>query len=319
MISLKHLRMVQAVAEEGSLTRAARRLFVTQPALSHQLSLLERQLGVPVFHRVGKRLVPTAAGVRLLRSAQGVIAELDDLEVDLRLHAQGAAGRLRVATQCYTAYHWLPEILPSYLREHPGIEFRIAAEASMRVEDALLCGEVDVGLLYDVKDRERLELHPLFEDDQVLIVAPHHELASQPFVRVEDFARLDLLLYLNRPDDTLLFRRVLTPNHITPASVTEVRLTEGIVALVAAGVGVAVLTRWSVAPHLREGRVVAVPVTEQGLKREWHAAVLRQPELPAYVRDFVTMIQRGPDRLFDGRAARRDRPYAGIAGIPAPS
>jgi LysR family transcriptional regulator for metE and metH len=318
MISVKQLRLVRAVAEEGSLTRAARRLFVTQPALSHQLALLERQLGVPVFHRVGKRLVASAAGERLLRSAAGVLAELDDLETDLRLHAQGAAGRLRVTTQCYTAYHWLPEILPTYLNEYPGIDFRIVAEASTRAEEALVAGEVDIGLVYDVKDRERLELLPLFVDEQVMIVAPGHELASRPYVCAEDFARLDLLMYYYQPDHSLLFKRVLTPKGITPASVTEVRLTEGIVALVSAGVGVAVVTRWSVAPYLREGRVVAVPVTEHGIVRQWNAAVLRRPELPAYLSDFIKLIQRGPDRLFDG-AARRDRPFAGIASISAAS
>jgi hypothetical protein len=91
------------------------------------------------------------------------------------------------------------------------------------------------------------------------------------------------------------------------------------VALVAAGAGVAVLTRWSVAPQLREGRIVAVPVTESGLKRRWHAAVLRQPEQPAYLRDFIALLQRGPDRLFDGRAGHRDRAFAGITPVIAPA
>jgi LysR family transcriptional regulator, regulator for metE and metH len=318
MISLKQLRMVHAVAEDGSLTRAARRLFVTQPALSHQLTLLERQLGVAVFHRVGKRLVPTAAGVRLLKSAEGMLDELHELERDLRLYAQGSAGRVRVTTQCYTSYHWLPEILPAFLSTHPGIDFRIIAEASTRVNEALVDGEVDIGLVYDVKSRDRVELIPLFEDEQVLIVPPGHALTQQPFVRPDDFSALDLLMYYYQPDDSLLFQRVLIPNGIEPASVTEVRLTEAIVALVAAGAGVAVLTRWSVAPHLREGRVVALPVTEAGLKRRWHAAVLRQPALPPYLHDFIELMQRGPARLFDGRAARRDRAFAGIRPVAGP-
>jgi LysR family transcriptional regulator for metE and metH len=312
MISLKQLQTVRAVAEEGSLTRAARRLYVTQPALSHQLSLLERQLGVAVFHRVGKRLVPAPAGVRLLRAAEAVLAQIGELERDLRLYVQGGAGRLRVTTQCYTSYHWLPEILPEFQRRHGGIEFRIVPEAALRAEEAVVSGEVDVALVYDVTDREHLLLIPLFDDEQVLIVPPGHELATQAFVRAEDFARLDLLMYYNRPAESLLFNRVLVPSGVTPASITEVRLTEAIVALVAAGAGVSVLTRWSVAPQLREGRIVAVPVTEAGLKRRWHAAVLRQAELSAYIRDFIALLQRGPDRLFDGRAGHRDRAFAGI-------
>src|SRR5688572_10702671 len=164
MVSLKQLRTVRAIAEEGSLTRAARRLYVTQSALSHQLSLLERQLGVPVFHRVGKRLVATAAGLRLLRSAEEVLAEVAELEEDLRRYAEGAAGRLRVTTQCYTCYHWLPEVLPELLQAHPGIDFRIVTEASARAEEAVINGEVDVALLYDVHDAEHVEKFALFDD-----------------------------------------------------------------------------------------------------------------------------------------------------------
>jgi LysR family transcriptional regulator for metE and metH len=309
MISLKQLRLVRTVAVEGSLTQAARRLFVTQPALSHQLAQLEREVGMAVFHRVGKRLVPTGAGLRLLRAAEGMLKELGELEQDLRRYAAGGAGQLRVTTHCHTSYHWLPEVLPSYLRAHPEVDFRIVPEASTRVEDALLNGEVDVGLVYEVRDEERVRKIPLFEDEVVLIVAPDHELAQRAYVTAEDFAHLDLLMYFANPNDSVLFRRVLRPAGVTPVSVTEVRLTEGIVALVSAGVGASALTRWSVAPQLREGRVVAVPITETGLKRQWNAAVLRQ-QLPAYMDDFLEAIQRGPDRLFDRRG--RVRAFAGI-------
>src|SRR4051812_27217064 len=110
VLETKHMRMVLAVCEHGSLTRAGRDLFLSQPALSQQLLLLERRLGTPLFHRVGKRMVPTAAGMRLAAAARTVVAEIDSIEAELLRLASGQESLLRLGTQCYTAFHWLPSI-----------------------------------------------------------------------------------------------------------------------------------------------------------------------------------------------------------------
>src|SRR6266550_1956911 len=104
-LSLKHLRLVRAVVSEGTLTDAAKLLYLTQSALSHQLNDLEREAGAPVFVRVGRRMLPTAVGLRILRTAEGTLASLDELTEDLERMASGRMGTLRVTTQCQTAYY----------------------------------------------------------------------------------------------------------------------------------------------------------------------------------------------------------------------
>ena len=105
---------------------------------------------------------------------------------------------------------------------------------------------------------------------------------------------------------------MLTPAGVIPRRVSEVPITEGIVALVAAGVGSAVVTRWSVAPDIRAGRVVPIRITELGLRRQWNALTLKQRVTPQHLIDFIALLVHGPNWIFDERSQQKNRRHAGL-------
>src|SRR5687768_15493100 len=106
-LELRHLRLVAGLADAGGQPRAARRLNLTQSALSHQLRELEGRIGTQLFVRGRKRMVLTATGERVLASARRVLHEIDGLERELMSgEYAGGAGVIRLATECYTCYHW---------------------------------------------------------------------------------------------------------------------------------------------------------------------------------------------------------------------
>ena len=107
-IEVRHLRIVDAIAREGTVTRAAERLFVTQPAVSRALKELETRVGTPLFRRESRRMQLTLEGERLRATAKMVLEEIDRVEHDLDLFKNGVRGIVRLTTQCYTCYHWLP-------------------------------------------------------------------------------------------------------------------------------------------------------------------------------------------------------------------
>src|SRR5215475_6491684 len=119
-LDVRHLQMVQAIHEERTVTRAATRLHLTQSALSHQLLGIEERLGVTFFHRVGKQMVITPAGERVLAAAATVLAELNRTEHDIAQETRARDGILRVSTECYTCYHWLPAHIKDFHEEWPG-------------------------------------------------------------------------------------------------------------------------------------------------------------------------------------------------------
>jgi LysR family transcriptional regulator for metE and metH len=108
---MRHLQLVRAIANAGTLTQAGLVLNLTQSALSHQLRDIESRLGVRLFSRDGRRLTPTAAGLTLLDTANQVITIIERSEDAVRQAAGGERGLLRLTTECYTCYHWLPPVL----------------------------------------------------------------------------------------------------------------------------------------------------------------------------------------------------------------
>src|SRR5467141_3305459 len=146
-LEVRHLQLVAAVADVGSLTRAGDCLHLTQSALSHQLRDIESRLGTALFLRVGKRLVLTPAGERVLASARAILERLRQTEHDIREMGRDRAGILRITTECYTCYHWLPPLLLHYRRKFPRVEVRIDVEATRRPIEVLLAGKLDLAII----------------------------------------------------------------------------------------------------------------------------------------------------------------------------
>src|SRR5215210_2419050 len=194
-LELRHLRLVRAVAQAGSVTRAANRLHLTQSALSHQLKDAEAEFGTLFFTRVNKRMILTTAGERLLKSAHIVLDEMRRVEEDIRQLRLNREGVLRISTECYTCYHWLPPLLKIFHRDYPRVDVRIVVEATHDPHRALLNGEIDLALVSSPVRNGKLFYKPLFEDELAVIVSNDHPLASQPFVGAEDFIPEHLIIY----------------------------------------------------------------------------------------------------------------------------
>jgi LysR family transcriptional regulator for metE and metH len=308
ILEVKHLQLVEAVAAYGTLTNAGKHLNLTQSALSHQLVELERRLGTPLFHRVGRRLVPTLAGDRLLRSATRTLSILRRTENSLKRIAAGHEALLRFSTACYTTYHWLSPLLEEYARRCPKVEVQVVAEATRRPVEALLAGKIDVGIVSNLVADERLDVIPLFDDEIVLIVPPTHRFASRSYVTAQDIGEEHLIVYTEPRADNSIFRRVLDPAGVVPRRVSAIQLTEAIVEMVKAGLGVAALARWAVAPFVRAGSLVGVPVTPHGLHRTWQAATLRQQTPPLYLREFCRLLTETPRQENDSRRSDGQAP-----------
>jgi LysR family transcriptional regulator, regulator for metE and metH len=296
-LELRHLKLVAAIADTGNMTRAAGRLHLTQSALSHQLRDAEEQLGTRLFERKQGSMALTPAGERLLRSARAVIEELSRVEKDIQNEIAGAnnekSGRIRLSTECYTVYHWLPPRLKLFQQEHPAVEFELVVEATDNPYEALLNGALDLAIVCNPLRNRRIQFTPLFEDEMVAIVAPDHRLADRKFLEPHDFADETLFLFPPKSDSSLL-KEILTPAGVTPRRIQQVNLTEAIIEMVVAGLGVAAMAKWAVAPQLASGTVVGLPLSGKGLHRSWAVAQLRGKQTPRYLQAFVELLTRLP-------------------------
>jgi LysR family transcriptional regulator, regulator for metE and metH len=294
LLETRHLKLVQEIAEQGGVTRASKRLFLTQSAVSHQLLELEKKLGTPLFHRAGKRMVPTAAGQRVLASACNLIEELEQLSDDLRRIAHGQEAVIRLSTECYTCYHWLPPLLSEYQRKFPNVDVQIVAEVTRAPVAALLDGKIDLAIVHTQTQDERLSETRLFRDEMVLVVPAKHRLAGKRYIEAKDLGDEHMIFYDAPLRDLTFYQQVLVPAAVTPRKITHIQLTEAIVEMVRAGIGVTPLARWAALPYLADGRLAAVRVTRQGVPRQWFGVTIRQEPMPRHLREFIQSIRLGP-------------------------
>ena len=291
-LEVRHLSLVNEIASTGSVTRAAERLHLTQSALSHQLRDIESRLGTQLFLRLGKRMVLTPPGERVLGAAKRVLDEIGRAEEDLKLMSQNGKGVLRLCTQCNTGYHWLPSLLQAFHRKYPGVDVQIMVNATDRPIEALLDGQIDLAVVTSEVDDKRLQSVRLFEDELVAVVAPTHPFAKRTWIEPIDFAEEHLIIYTADRHDSYTFTRILAPAGVEPARVSQVPLTEAILELVKAGLGVSVMARWAIEPALKNGAVKAVRIGKRGVYRSWAAVTLRDRVEPKWQREFVTLLSR---------------------------
>ncbi|HKE33984.1 MAG TPA: LysR substrate-binding domain-containing protein [Candidatus Acidoferrum sp.] len=292
-LEIRHLKLVAAIAETGSVTRAGSRLHLTQSALSHQLRDAEEQLGTALFERKSGKMILTPAGERLLQAARTVLCELKRAETEIQKNAVVTKGLIRLSTQCHTAYHWLPSRLILFQEQFPEVEVQLVIEATNDPFEALLEGKLDLAIVNEPVRNRRIRYQPLFEDDVVIAVAPVHWLAGKSCAAPEDFANETILLYPPKEESTLL-TKILEPAGVRPRKIQEVKLTEAIIDMVVGGLGIAALPTWTVAPQLASGTLVGVPLKPPGCRWKWSIAQLRENRAPAYVQEFIGILAKRP-------------------------
>jgi LysR family transcriptional regulator, regulator for metE and metH len=299
----RHLRLIAEVARAQSVTRAADRLNVTQSAVSHQLRDIEERLGTALFLRSGRQMLLTAAGRHLVETADRVLEDIARAEQAVARLARNEAGVFRVCTQCYTGYHWLPPLLDVVRRRYPNVEVEIAAEHTMQAVNALLEGRLDLAIVNQPPNDRRIQIRPLFEDEHAAIVAPSHKWANRAFVTPRELAAERLYLYSRSIDDSYIVQHVMRPAGIVPGSATFLQLTEAIIEMVKAGIGISVLPTWSIAPAITSGAVTALRITKSGVYRQWNAATLTGAGDSPFLDYFLQVLARQGRTM--GRAAGR--------------
>jgi LysR family transcriptional regulator for metE and metH len=291
-LELRHLRTFAAIAETHSLSKAAARLHLTQPAVSHQVKALEDLYGIPLFERKTMPLRLTPGGQRLLGLAREVEARVAEAERDLSRIADGRAGQLRIAVECHSCFDWLMPSMDAFRERWPEVEMDLVS--GFHADPVGLLGEdrADLVIVSHAIKRPGIVFHPLFRYEVSALLAKEHPLTAKPFLTARDFAKETLVTY-PIPDDRIdVLREVLIPARVEPAKRRTTELTVAILQLVASKRAIAAMPRWAVQPFLDREYVVSRPIGKKGLQSSLHAATTEAAAGAAYMRDFLDIMRR---------------------------
>lgn len=291
MIEIRHFHLIRAIAETGSMTKASHKLFLTQPSLSHQLKEIETRLGTRLFLRVNKSMVLTPQGKRILEEGEGILTKVLALEQEITAD-NGSARQMRVTTQCYTCYHWLPLLMKKFQTQLPNTEIDIITEAMNDPIAYLLRGQIDLAVTNNLKAANGIKFEKLFDDEQVVLVPAKHPLADKKVIQPADFAGEHFIIYKEDISSDYFARNVLIPRGIQVGKVIKMQLTEARVELVKAGMGLTVLSRWLVRPFVRDSNAIKlIPLGKRGFYRTWYVATLDQKKNDPVVRHFINFLK----------------------------
>ena len=292
MLERIHLAVLQEVEKQGSLTAAADKLCVTQSALSHSMKKLEQQLGTAIWLREGRSLRLTQAGQYLLAVAGRVLPQLDLAEERLRQFAQGERGTLRIGMECHPCYQWLLKVVSPYLAAWPDVDVDVKQKFQFGGIGALLGYEIDVLVTPDPLHKPGLRFEPVFDYEQVLVVARGHALAQAPYAKPGQLAQEVLITYPVATDRLDIYTQFLLPAGITPRRHKTIETTDIMLQMVASGRGVAALPRWLVQEYATRMDVVPVRLGPKGIAKQIHLG-MREADLAIdYVQDFISQARK---------------------------
>ncbi|WP_394771991.1 LysR family transcriptional regulator [Mucilaginibacter sp.] len=289
-MEIRYLRLIKAIVEEGSITRAMDVLHLSQSALSYQLKEAELQVGTQLFYRRNKKLILTPVGKKLYTSAIKVLAEMDATDSEIKKMMNGENGVIRISTECYTSYHWLPAVLKKFNNEFPNVEIEIVFEATHRPIEKLMEGELDLAITSNPELIDKIEFIKLFADEMLAVVSPQHPWANRPFVQAEDFQDATLIIHSLPLDTVSIFRTELIPKGISPRKLIVLPLTEASIELVKANMGVIVLANWALKPYLTN-EIKAVKINPEGFFRQQYVARIRDRAYPVYFDYFIKFLR----------------------------
>jgi LysR family transcriptional regulator for metE and metH len=300
-LTLRQIEVLCAVADTGSVSRAAARLHVTQPAVSYQLRQVQGLFDTVLFERRNGRMQATRVCQRLLRSYSSALEEIDRAHREVQDLIARHRPTLRVSTVCATTYHWLPEILESFRAAFPRVEVVVDSSPHRSPVEAVEHGDLDVALTTQPLRGRRLRATRLFRDEIVAVVGPDHELARRGSVAPGDFEDRTVLTFDHRRADA--FAAFLDPAGVRPARTLDVGATEALVTMVRAGLGIGLAAGWVVQPEIAAGHLVPLRLGRKGLVRTWFAVTARSADRPPFVDAFVRSLSDYARRREEAPAA----------------
>ena len=296
-VDLRQLEIVRMVAETGSFTAAARRLHVSQSAVSRQVLLLEEELREPLFIRLGRKVRLTGTGEALLQLSRRVLADIRDTTSAIVEHHHTLKGTIHLAGGMTVCLHVFPALLKEYRRRHPDVEVKLTTGGTSQIVQQVRAGAIDVALLtLPVEGADLMQL-PTMREELLLVIPPVHPLARQRRVVPDDLHGQPFVVYERGSSTRRVIEEMFARKQIQPRIVMETENVEILKALVAIGMGMTVIPYQAVAREVRAGQLKCARLDGVSIVRETGWVYIRGARVPRLVQQMFEALERTLPRL----------------------
>ncbi|MBU6424410.1 MAG: LysR family transcriptional regulator [Chloroflexi bacterium] len=291
-MDLERVHTFLQIAEAGSVTRAARALGVSQPALTERLRALEREMGADLFVRTRRGVRLSEAGRALLPHAERALAAVDEGRRAIERLRHGETGRLAIGSAPAVSMYALPAALRRFHTTHPDVHLSVRTGHSEEILELVLADEIQVGLVREIRHPD-IESSTLYDDELILVVEKTHPFAERGRIRIADLAFEHLVTFDRASSYNELTQALFREAGVAPRGVIELDNVEAAKRCVARGLGVALLPRQGVREELARRTLRAVQMVGARPVRRRIVAIRRRDAgaPPSAVAEFLDLIR----------------------------
>ncbi|MHB8171392.1 MAG: selenium metabolism-associated LysR family transcriptional regulator [Thermincolia bacterium] len=269
-MNIKQLESFILVAEKKNFTRAAKQLFMTQPAISFQIKSLEEQLGIQLFERLDKAVGLTDAGRMILPEAKKIQASYEKIRDSISELKGLKRGHLIIGASTIPGEYLMPHIIGKFKNLHPQIDVVLHIASTSKVVEMLLNREIHLGTIGAPVKNQSIISSPLTEDQLILITSPQHPLASKESVAAEELTQHSFIMREKGSGTRMIIENRLQKKGIAPESLRlamELGSTRAIITAVEAGLGISLVSRWAADEALKLGLLKEIRVEDMEFTR----------------------------------------------------
>ena len=287
----RQLEAFEALCATGSFTEAAKRLLLTQSAISHSMKTLEEDIGCSLIRREGKQVSLTEGGDRLLRFARRFLKEMAGLREELSGFEKFGAVRIRLGASQQACRFFLPPLLKEFKKSVPQCRFEVYGEDTPKCLQMLGSGDLDLAISLEPIRNLEIDFVPCFSDELRLITTPDHEWAKN---REVDWSKIsdENFILDNRASYTFkMINDYLEQNRLKFTSFMEISSSDASKELIKLGLGVGVMADWLVGEEVSAGELVSLPLGFGKLSRTWGISIRKGRVLNKAERVFIKIAE----------------------------
>ncbi len=292
-MTLRHMKIFVTVCECNSMTLAAKKLYLAQPAVSLAMSEIESYYGIKLFDRISRRIHITESGKQLLSYAKRITAEFDAMENEIKNWDSISA--LKIGSSVTIGTYLMPDFVKQFSEHYPQIKVNVTVNNSDSIEQQILENELDFALIEGITHSPNIISKPFLEDKLVLICALDHSIAEKNAVTLEEIKSQQFLLREKGSGTREIVDSIMASHGIKITPTWESASTLAIIHAVMNGLGISVLPYLLVKREVSDGKIKVVPIEQVEFNRQFHIIYHKDKYLTKSAQNFIEMCKNNKE------------------------
>ena len=296
--TLHQLKVFETVARNGSFTRAAEELLITQPTVSSQVKQLTKSVGLPLFEQIGKSLYLTDAGQELLITCQDIFEKLNNFEIKIADLKGTKQGQLNLAV-ITTAKYFVPRLLGSFCQNYPGIDVALKVTNHQEIQQRMLSNQDDLYIVSNPNQDIDLICQPFLNNPLVVVARKDHPLAKQSKINLAELNDQPFIMREKGSGTRDAITKLFTKNNIAVKVKLELGSNEAIKQAIAGGLGISILSEHCLISERILGELTILDFKQFPIKRRWFVCHLAGKKLSVIAETFLQyLLEESPKMSF---------------------